>query len=86
MSRPCEPLLSVEGLTTKFHTGAGTTTAIDDLSFEVRRGEVVCLVGESGSGKSVTGLSILRLIDPPGDVDAGSYSPVGISSPRAKPT
>ncbi|MDQ2084132.1 ABC transporter ATP-binding protein [Xanthobacteraceae bacterium Astr-EGSB] len=68
MSRPCEPLLSVEGLTIKFHTGAGTTTAIDDLSFEVRRGEVVCLVGESGSGKSVTGLSILRLIDPPGDV------------------
>ncbi len=55
-------LLSVEGLTVRFHTQRGSVTAIEDVSFELRPGEVLGLVGESGSGKSVTALSLLRLI------------------------
>jgi peptide/nickel transport system ATP-binding protein len=65
-------LLEVRGLTTEFHTRAGVLTAVDSVSFEVGRGEVLGLVGESGSGKSVTGFSLLGLIDAPGRIAAGS--------------
>jgi peptide/nickel transport system ATP-binding protein len=67
-----EPLLSVRDLATHFPTGAGLVKAVDGVSFDVHRGEVLGLVGESGSGKSVTGFSIMGLIDPPGRVVAGS--------------
>jgi len=64
------PLLSVENLTTTFSTDAGLLTAVDDISFDVGRGETVCIVGESGSGKTVASESITRLIpSPPGTVD-----------------
>ena len=66
------PLLEVDGLKTHFFTKAGVVKAVDDVSFTVARGEVVGLVGESGSGKSMTGYSILGLVDPPGRVVAGS--------------
>ena len=62
-------LLSVRGLITEFATPGGPVRAVDDIGFDIRRGEVVCLVGESGSGKSVTGLSLMRLIEPPGRVE-----------------
>jgi peptide/nickel transport system ATP-binding protein len=65
------PLLSVEGLRTYFHTGAGVVRAVDGVSFAIERGEVLGLVGESGCGKSVTSLSIMRLVPPPGRVVAG---------------
>ena len=65
------PLLSVEGLTTVFDTPAGPVPAVDDVSFEIRQGETLGLVGESGSGKSVTALSIMRLVQPPGRIHAG---------------
>jgi len=65
------PLLRVEGLRTHFFTKAGVVKAVDDVSFEVNRGEVMGLVGESGSGKSMTGYSIMGLIDPPGRIVAG---------------
>jgi peptide/nickel transport system ATP-binding protein len=66
-----EALLEVAGLSTHFFTRAGVVKAVEDVSFSVRRGEVLGLVGESGSGKSMTGYSLLGLIDPPGRVVAG---------------
>jgi peptide/nickel transport system ATP-binding protein len=66
-----ETLLDVRGLRTAFHTEAGAYLAVDGVDLTVRRGEIVGLVGESGSGKSVTGFSLLGLIDPPGEVVDG---------------
>jgi oligopeptide/dipeptide ABC transporter ATP-binding protein len=65
------PLLEVRDLVTRFYTDAGVVHAVDGVDFTVRRGEVFSLVGESGCGKSVTGLSIMRLIDAPGKIVEG---------------
>ena len=67
-----DPILSVENLRTHFMTRAGVAKAVDDVSFTLGRGEVMGLVGESGSGKSVTGYSIMGLVDPPGEVVGGA--------------
>jgi oligopeptide/dipeptide ABC transporter ATP-binding protein len=64
-------LLQIRDLRTSFYTRDGVVKAVDGVSFEVRRGEVLGLVGESGCGKSVTSLSILRLVAPPGKIDGG---------------
>jgi peptide/nickel transport system ATP-binding protein len=64
--------LSVANLKTHFFTKAGVVKAVDDVSFDVYPGEVLGLVGESGSGKSITGFSILGLIDPPGRIVSGA--------------
>lgn len=66
------PLLEVRDLKTYFSTGAGIARAVDGVTFNVDAGETVGLVGESGSGKSVTALSLLRLIRPPGRIEPGS--------------
>jgi peptide/nickel transport system ATP-binding protein len=66
------PLLSVRDLRTEFATRNGALKAVDGVSFDLAAGEIIGLVGESGSGKSVTGFSILGLIDPPGRIAGGS--------------
>jgi peptide/nickel transport system ATP-binding protein len=65
-------VLAVENLKTYFFTRTGIVKAVDGVSFSIARGEVLGLVGESGSGKTVTGWSILGLIDPPGRIVDGS--------------
>ena len=66
------PLLAVTDLATHFHARVGVVKAVDGVSFALKRGEVMGLVGESGSGKSITGFSIIGLIDQPGRVEPGS--------------
>ncbi len=68
------PLLSVRDLRTEFATRAGAIKAVDGVSFDLSPGEIIGLVGESGSGKTVTGFSILGLIDPPGRIAGGSVT------------
>ncbi|MDD5644211.1 MAG: ABC transporter ATP-binding protein [bacterium] len=65
------PLLSVKNLKTYFFTSAGTVKAVDDISFDLQKGEMLALVGESGCGKSVTALSVLNLVPAPGTVVSG---------------
>ncbi len=67
------PLLSVNDLSVTFDTDDGPIKAVDKVSFDVRKGEVLGLVGESGCGKSVTAMSVLRLIpSPPGHIESGT--------------
>jgi peptide/nickel transport system ATP-binding protein len=65
------PLLEVEGLRMHFFTKAGVVKAVDDVSFRVERGRILGIVGESGSGKSMTGYSIMGLVDAPGRIVGG---------------
>ena len=67
-----QPLLSVEDLRTYFHTAPAVAKSVDGVSFTIAPGETLGIVGESGCGKSVTALSILRLIQPPGRIERGS--------------
>jgi peptide/nickel transport system ATP-binding protein len=67
-----DPLLIVRDLRTYFYTDGGVAKSVDGVSFEIGAGETVGLVGESGCGKSVTALSLLRLIRPPGRIEPGS--------------
>jgi peptide/nickel transport system ATP-binding protein len=66
-----ETLLKIEGLKTYFFTEAGIVKAIDNISFEVIKGETLGLVGESGSGKTVTALSVLQIVPKPGRIVEG---------------
>lgn len=66
-----QPLLSVRNLRTYFHTFSGVVKAVNGVSFEIGKGEIMGLVGESGGGKSVIGFSILGLIESPGKIEGG---------------
>ena len=82
-----EALLSVQHLSTVFDVPGRPVVAVDDVSFEIRKGETLGLVGESGSGKSVTAFSILQLLQSPGRVAAGRVIFQGrdlISAPEAE--
>jgi peptide/nickel transport system ATP-binding protein len=68
-------ILDVKNLKTVFFTNSGLFKAVDDVSFNLRRGETLAIVGESGCGKSVSALSIMRLVpDPPGKIVGGSVT------------
>ncbi len=58
-----QPLASLRNLRVEFQTKEGTVAGVEDVSFEIRSGETVCVVGESGSGKSVSSLSLMRLVE-----------------------
>jgi oligopeptide transport system ATP-binding protein len=64
-------LLEVKNLQTHFMTRAGTVRAVDGVNFYLDRRELLALVGESGCGKSITSLSIMRLVSPPGKIIGG---------------
>ena len=75
-----EKLFEIKNLKTYFYTEAGTAKAVDNISFNIYKGEVLGIVGESGSGKSVTSLSINRLIpNPPGEIISGKIIYNGIN-------
>ncbi len=67
----CKNILEIKNLRVLFRLEEGTIYAVNDVSLAIPRGKIVALVGESGSGKSVTGLSILRLIQRPGEITSG---------------
>lgn len=64
-------LIEFKNLKTYFYTEAGVVKAVNDVSFKIKKGEVVGVVGESGCGKSVTAMSLMRLVDSPGKIVAG---------------
>ncbi len=64
-------LVEIKNLKTYFYSDEGVSKAVDGISFKIPKGKTVCIVGESGSGKSITSLSIMRLIDYPGEIVEG---------------
>ena len=75
-----DKLIEIRDLHTHFYTEAGTAKAVDGVSFDINKGEVLGIVGESGSGKSVTALSINRLIpNPPGKIVSGKIIYNGVN-------
>jgi peptide/nickel transport system ATP-binding protein len=79
------PTLVVEDLRTHFFTKQGVVKAVDGVSFEIAPGRVLGLVGESGSGKSITGFSIVGLVDPPGRIVSGRIAFKGRELTSAPP-
>lgn len=73
-----EEILKVKDLKTHFYSEIGTVRAVDGISFSVKAGEIVSILGESGSGKSMTALSILNLVPPPGRIIEGSVEFHGV--------
>jgi peptide/nickel transport system ATP-binding protein len=78
MTRDPAPVLEVDGLRMHFFTKAGVVKAVDDVSFSVARGRILGLVGESGSGKTMTGYSIMGLVDAPGRIVSGRIALNGV--------
>src|SRR5579862_6942327 len=66
-----QPLLEVKHLSVDYQAGNGTVHAVDDVSFTLRRGEILGLAGESGSGKSTLAYAVSRLLNPPALITSG---------------
>jgi len=66
-----EKILQIKGLSVNFYTYEGTVSALDNLNLDIYQGETLGLVGETGCGKTMTALSILKLIVPPGKIENG---------------
>jgi oligopeptide/dipeptide ABC transporter ATP-binding protein len=66
-----EILIKVRDLSVTYQTRIGPVSAVDHVSFDIRKGEILGLVGESGCGKSTLGKALLRMIDPPGEISSG---------------
>ncbi|HZM33467.1 MAG TPA: ABC transporter ATP-binding protein [Burkholderiales bacterium] len=64
-------ILEVEDLRVEFPTRRGELTALDQVSFQIKEGEILGVVGESGAGKSITGLAVIGLLEPPGRIAGG---------------
>src|SRR5689334_11569738 len=73
-----EPVLSIRNLQVEFKTRRVTLRAIDGISLDIAKGEVLGVVGESGAGKSVTGSAVIGLIDPPGRIAGGEIRLSGL--------
>src|SRR5271168_1523244 len=80
------PALSVEGLSVEFRTRSGIVRALENVSFDVAKGETIALVGESGSGKSVTAYAVMGILDPAGRVSAGRAMLGGLDLLSASPS
>ena len=81
-----DPVLSVCGLTVRLPNNMERTYAVEDISFDLQRGEILCIIGESGSGKSVTANAIMGLLAPVIRVTSGSILFQGIDLLSADPT
>ncbi len=77
LSSTQQPVLQIKDLRVRFQTEAGAVDAVDGISLQIERGRILGLVGESGCGKSVTSMSILRLIRPPGKIIGGNIQLCG---------
>ena len=71
MSEANKPLLDIRNLVIEFPTRRGVLTAVNDISLHISPGEVLGVVGESGAGKSLTGMSVIGLLEPPGRIASG---------------
>ena len=70
-----DKVLEIENLSTAFHIGGKPVAVTKDISFDIRRGEILGIVGESGSGKSVTAKTVMRLLPtPPSSVLSGTIA------------
>ncbi len=86
VDKPAEPLIRVRGLHKHFGSHAHPVRAVEDVSFDIRPGEVLGLVGESGSGKSTIGRCLLRLLDPSsGEVRYGGHDLAALSQHAMRP-
>lgn len=72
-----EKILQVKNLRLYYHTSAGVVKALDDVSFDLFEGETIGLVGESGCGKTTTGMALLKMPSPPGQIEEGSQIIIG---------
>ena len=78
-----QKILEIDNLTVEFMTRNGSVTAVENVSFSVKKGETLGVIGESGSGKSVTSLALLRILDTNGKILSGELVYSGVDLKRA---